>query len=154
MPYLPGQGETGAWSAWQPHCVGAVPTPGPSGRNPEKSMAYVDGFCAAVPADRRAAYLDHAAVSAAVFRDHGALRVTECWGDDVPEGAQTSFPMAVRAEAGEVVVFSWVEWPSREARDAGWAAIMADPRMDPAANPMPFDGKRLIYGGFQVILDA
>jgi uncharacterized protein YbaA (DUF1428 family) len=118
------------------------------------SMGYVDGFCAAVPADRRAAYLDHAAVMAAVFRDHGALRVTECWGDDVPEGAQTSFPMAVRAEAGEVVVFSWVEWPSREARDAGWSAIMADPRMDPTANPMPFDGKRLIHGGFQVVLDA
>ncbi len=79
--------------------------------------------------------------------------MVECWGDDVPEGKLTSFPMAVKKEENETVVFSWVVWPSREVRDEGWKNLMADPRMASDANPMPFDGKRLIYGGFQTILD-
>ena len=78
----------------------------------------------------------------------------ECWGDDVPEGKVTSFTLAVKREASESVVFSWITWPSREARDEAWKKLMADPRMQPGAMSMPFDGKRLIYGGFQVILDV
>ncbi len=117
-------------------------------------MDYVDGFVAAVPSARREAYRQHAEAAAAVFREHGALRVVECWGDDVPEGRLTSFPMAVKREADETVVFSWIVWPSRAARDAGMKKVMADPRVQPDVNPMPFDGKRLIYGGFEIIVDA
>lgn len=117
-------------------------------------MHYVDGFVAAVPSANREAYLQHARVSAALFKEFGALSVTDCWGDDVPEGKVTSFPLAVKREAGETVVFSWVTWPSREVRDQGWRRIESDPRMRPENLPMPFDGKRLIYGGFQVLLQA
>lgn len=117
-------------------------------------MAYVDGFVAAVPSANRDAYLRHAAIAAAVFREHGALQVVECWGDDVPDGTLTSFPMAVRKEPDETVVFAWITWPSRTARDEGMRKVMADPRLQPATNPMPFDGKRMIYGGFEMLLDA
>lgn len=117
-------------------------------------MNYVDGFVAAVPTANRDAYLNHAERAAALFKEFGALSVVECWGDDVPEGKLTSFPLAVKREADETVVFSWVTWPSRAVRDAGWEKLMADPRMSPAAIPMPFDGKRLIYGGFQMIMQA
>lgn len=116
-------------------------------------MTYVDGFVAAVPVANREKFRKHAEDAAVVFREHGALKVVECWGDDVPEGKLTSFPMAVQRKEDEAVVFSWVLWPSREARDAGMKQIMADPRMQPEANPMPFDGKRLIYGGFEVIVE-
>lgn len=117
-------------------------------------MAYVDGFAAAVPEASREAYRAHCTLAAAVFREHGATRVVECWEDDVPEGVRTSFPLAVQRAPGECVVFSWVEWPDRAARDAGMAKAFADPRMQPEANPMPFDGKRLIHGGFAVMLDV
>ena len=118
-------------------------------------MTYVDGFVLAVPSARRAAYRAHAAQFAAVFKEHGALSVVECWGDDVPEGKLTSFPMAVKLEADETVVFSWMTWPSKQARDEGWKAIMADPRMPkPGSADMPFDGKRMIFGGFDVLLEA
>jgi uncharacterized protein YbaA (DUF1428 family) len=80
--------------------------------------------------------------------------VVECWGDDVPDGKVTSFPMAVKCEPGETVVFSWIVWPSREVRDAGMAKVLADPRVQPEVNPMPFDGKRVIYGGFEVVVEA
>lgn len=117
-------------------------------------MNYVDGFVIAVPEANRDAYLKVANDAAQVFRDHGALRVVECWGDDVPEGKVTSFPMAVKREPGETVVFSWIEWPSREVRDEGLKRSMADPRMqrmDPKS--MPFDGMRVIFGGFRTIVD-
>jgi uncharacterized protein YbaA (DUF1428 family) len=117
-------------------------------------MDYVDGFVAAVPTTHREAYRKHAEAAAAVFKEHGALRVVECWGDDVPEGKLTSFPMAVKRQANETVIFSWIVWPSRAARDAGMKKVMADPRVQPDVNPMPFDGKRLIYGGFEIIVDA
>jgi uncharacterized protein YbaA (DUF1428 family) len=116
-------------------------------------MAYVDGFVAAVPVKNREEYRTHAARAAAVFKEHGALAVVECWGDDVPEGKLTSFPMAVKREENEAVVFSWITWPSRQARDEGMKRAMDDPRLRPEANPMPFDGKRMIYGGFEVIVD-
>ena len=115
---------------------------------------YIDGFVAAVPTANREAYRKHAEAAAVVFKDHGALKLVECWGDDVPDGKLTSFPMAVKKQSDETVVFSWIAWPSREARDAGMKKVMDDPRIKPEANPMPFDGKRLIYGGFSVLVDT
>ncbi len=114
-------------------------------------MDYVEGFVAAVPTKNRDDYIRHASEAARIFKEHGALRLVECWGDDVPTGDKTSFPQAVQCGADETVVFSWALWPSREARDAGMTKIMNDPRM--RDNPMPFDGSRPIYGGFQMILD-
>ncbi|MCW5624927.1 MAG: DUF1428 domain-containing protein [Burkholderiales bacterium] len=117
-------------------------------------MNYVDGFVAAVPTANRDGYRKHAEAAAAVFKECGALKVVECWGDDVPDGKLTSFPMAVKRRDDETVVFSWIVWPSRELRDTGMKKAMADPRLSAATNPMPFDGKRLIYGGFQMIVEA
>lgn len=115
-------------------------------------MAYIDGFVAAVPNANREAYRKHAEDAAKVFKEYGAEQVMECWGDDVPEGKVTSFPMAVQRMDDETVVFSWIVWPSKEARKTAWDKVMADPRMQPDKNPMPFDGKRLIYGGFEPIV--
>ena len=117
-------------------------------------MNYVDGFVIAVPTAKREAYRQLAQDASAVFKEYGALNVVECWGDDVPEGKLTSFPLAVKREPDEVVVFSWVVWPSRAKRDEGMSKVMADPRLQPEAMTMPFDGKRLIYGGFEVIVDV
>jgi uncharacterized protein YbaA (DUF1428 family) len=116
-------------------------------------MPYVDGFVIPVPKANREAYVRLAKQAAAVFKEYGALRVVECWGDDVPEGKITSFPMAVKKQADETVVFSWIIWPSRAVRDEGSKKVMADPRMQPGED-MPFDGKRLIYGGFEMILES
>lgn len=115
-------------------------------------MDYIDGFVVAVPKANKDKYIQHAREAAVIFREHGALRLVECWEDDVPEGQVTSFPMAVKREPGEAVVFSWIAWPSREARDAGMAKVFADPRMDHL--DMPFDGRRMIFGGFRMIVDA
>ena len=117
-------------------------------------MAYVDGFVVAVPKENRDVYKKHAEEAAILFREYGALQLVECWGDDVPQGKVTSFPMAVKAKDDETVVFSFITWPSRKVRDEGMKKVMADPRVQPDKNPMPFDGKRLIYGGFEVIVDA
>jgi uncharacterized protein YbaA (DUF1428 family) len=117
-------------------------------------MSYVDGFVAAVPTANREIYKKHVEAASVVFKEHGALTMVECWGDDVPDGHTTSFPMAVKRKDDETVVFSWITWPSRAARDEGMRKVMADPRLRPDVNPMPFDGKRLIYGGFEVILSA
>ncbi len=116
-------------------------------------MSYFDGFVLAVPVAGRDDYRRLAERAAEVFRAHGALRVVEAWGDDVPEGETTSFTMAVKRTPDEAVVFSWIEWPSREARDAGMKASMEDPRMkmDPAT--LPFDGRRMIFGGFASLVD-
>jgi uncharacterized protein YbaA (DUF1428 family) len=115
---------------------------------------YIDGFVAAVPTANRDAYREHAEAAAVVFKEYGALKLVECWGDDVPDGKLTSFPLSVKKQADETVVFSWITWPSREARDAGMQKVMADPRVKPENNPMPFDGKRLIYGGFSILVDT
>jgi uncharacterized protein YbaA (DUF1428 family) len=116
-------------------------------------MAYVDGFVVPVRTSEREAYRKLAADAAAIFKEHGATSVTECWGEDVPEGKVTSFPMAVKLEPGETVVFAWIAWPSKAARDAGNQKAMADPRMKPP-DPMPFDGKRMFWGGFETIVEA
>lgn len=117
-------------------------------------MTYVDGFVIAVPTKNKEIYKTLAEKTAVVFKEYGALKVVECRGDDVPEGKVTSFPMAVKCEPDETVVFSWILWPSREVRDQGMAKVMADPRLQPDQNPMPFDGKRMIYGGFEMIVEV
>ena len=115
-------------------------------------MNYIDGFVVAVPTAKREAYLKQAELAAAVFKEHGALRAVECWGDDVPAGKLTSFPLAVQCKEDETVEFSWIAWPSRSVRDEGMKKVMDDPRMKNTT--MPFDGKRMIYGGFEMILDV
>ena len=115
-------------------------------------MAYIDGFVIAVPTANRDAFLAHARALDPVFLELGATRVVEAWGDDVPHGQVTDFHRAVAATAEETVAFSWVEWPDKATRDAAMKKMMEDPRMDPANNPMPFDGKRMIFGGFSVVL--
>ncbi len=112
---------------------------------------YIDGFVIPVRKDNKDAYLKMARMAAEIWKDHGAIDIIECWGDDVPDGKLTSFPMAVKLEPDEVVVFSWVTWPSKEARDAGNEKVMADPRMNPENMEMQFDGKRMIYGGFTLL---
>lgn len=117
-------------------------------------MAYVDGFVAAVPKANREKFKQHAESAAAIFKENGALSLAECWGDDVPDGTVTSFPMAVKLKEDETVVFSWIVWPDKATRDAGMATFMNDPRMQPDVNPMPFDGQRAIFGGFEMIVKA
>ena len=117
-------------------------------------MTYIDGFVIPVPKAKREAYLKMSRDVTPVYKEHGALKVVECWGDDVPEGKLTSFPLAVKCEPDETVVFSWIVWPSRAARDEGNRRVMADPRMQPGPDGMPFDGKRLIWGGFEMVSEA
>lgn len=116
-------------------------------------MSYIDGFIVPVPTANKAAYKKHAELGVQVFKDCGATRVVECWGNDVPEGKVTSFPLAVKCKEDETVVFGWITWPSKEARDAGMKKAMEDPRLHPDNNPMPFDGMRMIYGGFEPLID-
>jgi len=116
-------------------------------------MNYVDGFVVACPRNCKQEFVEHARLHDSVFMEKGALRVVECWGDDVPHGNLTDFHRAVNAEGEEVVLFSWIEWPDKPTRDAAMESMMssgreADPRTDPAKNPMPFDGRRMIFGGF------
>ena len=110
-------------------------------------MSYIDGFLVPVPIANKAAYQKMAAEAAIVYGEYGALQVMECWGDDLPKGTDTDMLMAVKAEEGENVVFSWIVWPSKEARDVGNEKVMADPRMQ-FTDELPFSGKRLIWGGF------
>ncbi len=120
-------------------------------------MSYIDGFVIAVPTANKQKFIDHAAQGNTVFMEYGALRVVECWADDVPDGNLTDFRKAVQAADDEAVAFSWIEWPDKATREAAFAKMMdpdnADPRMDPARNPMPFDGKRMIFGGFMPVFE-
>jgi uncharacterized protein YbaA (DUF1428 family) len=116
---------------------------------------YIDGFLAPITAGTSAEeYRAFAAKAAPIFKEHGATRVVEGWGDDVPHGTLTDFYRAVAATEGETVVFSWIEWPDKETRDAGMKKVMEDPRMPSPTDPMPFDGKRMIFGGFACLVDA
>ncbi len=120
-------------------------------------MSYIDGFVIAVPTANKQKFIDHAGLVDIIFTDLGATRVVECWADDVPEGETTDFRKAVQATADESVVFSWIEWPDKETRDGAMKKMMSedfkDERMDMEKNPMPFDGKRLIFGGFKPVVD-
>lgn len=124
-------------------------------------MTYIDGFVIACPEANRDKFIEHARLGDAVFMELGALRIVECWGDDVRDGHTTDFRRAVQAQDGEAVLFSWIEWPDKATRDAAMARMQemmtdpgkVDPRMDPEKNPMPFDGKRLIFGGFVPVVE-
>jgi uncharacterized protein YbaA (DUF1428 family) len=119
----------------------------------ERALTYIDGFIIAVPTSRKDEFIQHANDGDSVFREHGATRVVECWGDEVPVGKVTDFRRAVQAQPDETVVFSWIEWPDKGTRDAAMEKVMSDPRMQPDKNPMPFDGKRMIYGGFDPVVE-
>jgi uncharacterized protein YbaA (DUF1428 family) len=120
-------------------------------------MSYIDGFVIAVPKANKEKFIHHAMTADGMFIEMGAIRVLECWADDVPNGKLTDFRMAVKATEDEDVVFSWIEWPDKETRDKSYAQMMdpnnKDPRMDKEKNPMPFDGMRMIYGGFRPVVD-
>ena len=120
-------------------------------------MSYIDGFLVAVPTAKKQEYIDHARLGGSIFTDLGATRIVESWGDDVPEGKVTDFGKAVHAKEDESVVFAWIEWPDKATRDAAMKTMMSedfnDERMDPEKNPAPFDGQRLIYGGFEPIVE-
>lgn len=114
---------------------------------------YVMSFVAAVPTAQKDAYLEHCQNAAEIFKSHGALRVVELWGDAVPEGTKTSYPMAVAAKPDETVVTGWQEWPDKATCDANMEKAMSDPRLTEMGE-MPFDGARLIYGGFETLVDV
>ena len=118
---------------------------------------YIDGFVIAVPTANKQKFIDHAKYADSAFVDMGAIRIVECWADDVKDGKTTDFRKAVKAEENESVVFSWIEWPDKATRDAAMDKMMSedfdDPRMDMEKNPMPFDGKRLIFGGFAPVAE-
>ncbi len=115
-------------------------------------MAYVEGFLVPVPVANRDAYLELAARAAPLFREYGALEVVECWGADLPGGKVTDFRMAVKAEADETVVFSWIVYPSKAVRDDAVQKVFTDPRMQIEGMEMPFSGQRMVFGGFDMIL--
>jgi uncharacterized protein YbaA (DUF1428 family) len=117
-------------------------------------MAYIDGFVIPAPTADKEKFLEHARRMDTIFLEFGATRVMEAWGDDVPDGKQTDFKRAVQAKDDETVVFSWVEWPDKATRDAAMEKFRNDPRIKDSMNePMPFDGKRMIFGGFAPALD-
>ena len=119
-------------------------------------MSYVDGFVIPVPTDKKDVFIRHAREMDQIFMDMGAIRILECWGDDVPKGKVTDFASAVQAAEEETVCFSWIEWPDKATRDAVFAKMetlmKTDDRFNPEKNPMPFDGKRMIFGGFAPVV--
>lgn len=114
---------------------------------------YVEGFVTAVPKDNRKAYIDHAGMAAKRFKELGATRVVECWQNDIPHGKNTDFFGAVKAKDDEDILFSWIEYPSKEVRDEVQTKMMEDPEMQRLGKEMPFDASRMIYGGFEPIVD-
>ena len=117
-------------------------------------MPYIDGFVIACAKANKDKFIAHAETTDALFIEYGATRIMECWEDDVPDGDTTDFRRAVKAKDDEAVLFSWVEWPDKATRNKAMETMMEDPRMDPEKNPMPFDSKRMIYGGFTPVYSA
>jgi uncharacterized protein YbaA (DUF1428 family) len=119
-------------------------------------MSYIDGFVIAVPKANKEKFTHHAQTADPAFMELGATRVLECWEDAVPDGKVTDFRRAVQAKEDEAVVFSWVEWPDKTTRDAGMKQMMndmeSDPRINSEKNPMPFDGMRMVFGGFAPVV--
>ena len=120
-------------------------------------MAYIDGFVIPLPTQNKEAFVQVAKTYDQMLMDMGATRIVECWGNDVPRGKVTDFYGAVDATPDETVVFSWVEWPDKATRDAAMekmkVLMQEDPAMNPETNPCPFDGGRLIFGGFEPVLE-
>jgi uncharacterized protein YbaA (DUF1428 family) len=116
-------------------------------------MTYVMGFVVAVPAANKEAYRKHATEALPIFKEFGATRMVEAWGGDIPDGKVTDFKGAVQAKPDEAVLFSWIEYPDKATADAANQKMMADPRMDAMGANMPFDGKRMIYGGFSSLIE-
>jgi len=116
-------------------------------------MTYFEGFIVPVPEGNKDAYLKHAAAFAPLVRKVGVERMVESWDSDVPEGKVTDFRKAVDAQPGEKIVYSWFEYPDRQARDAANEKFMSDPQMAEMGKDMPFDGKRMIMGGFEAIVE-
>ena len=119
----------------------------------EGGGGFVDGWVVPVPTDKKDAYRELAERNAKYFREYGATRLVEAFGDDVQKGQVTDYYRAVKAEDGESVVFAFIEWPDKQTRDQAWEKIMKDERMQPQGD-MPFDGKRMFWGGFDKIVDT
>ncbi|NSX55432.1 DUF1428 domain-containing protein [Parasulfitobacter algicola] len=115
-------------------------------------MSYISGFLLAVPTANKDEYKKHAEAAWPIFKDYGCLSCHENWGVDVQDGKVTSFPMAVKKEDNETVVFSWMIWPDKKTADDGWEKMMNDPRMEQLAE-MPYDGMRMMWGGFEPLVD-
>ena len=119
---------------------------------------YIDGYVMVVPQANKAAFIAHVQQSIPIYKEYGALRVVDCWADDLPGGLASgrinSYGNAVQLEEGESIVFSWIEWPTKAMRDAAWPLIVRDPRMSTDANPLPYDYKRMLRGGFQAIVNG
>ena len=115
-------------------------------------MSYVTGFLIPVKTENKERYIESARVSWPLFKEFGALEQMETWGDNVPAGKVTGFDLAVKLEPDEVVVFSWLKWPDKETADVAWQKMMEDPRFE--AMDVPFDGKRMMWGGFQPIFES
>jgi uncharacterized protein YbaA (DUF1428 family) len=115
---------------------------------------YVEGFVVAVPKENKEKYVKQATEAADMFKKLGATRVVECWQSDVPHGKKTDFFGAVQAKENEEILFSWIEYPDKNTRDKATESMMKDPRMEEWSKAMPFDGSRMIFGGFESILDV
>ncbi len=142
MAEMPFDGKRMIWSGFELlHQEGAGGTAG-----------YIDGVVLPVPADKKDAYLDYCKAADAAMLEAGATRVVDGWGDDLLEGKQTDYHRATHRKGDETVVFSWIEWPDKQTRDKGWERLMQDERL--SGHDRPFDGKRMMFGGFVPIVDA
>ena len=146
-------GWEAGWNAATDQLDALAQTLVPTETEPQQ-LPYVDGFLLAIPTANKEVYRQYAQDAAVVFKEHGALSLVECWGDDVPVGKINSMHSAVLRKDGETVVFSWITWPDKATRDAGMQKVFADPRSAATMANMPFDGSRMIYGGFEMIVNA
>ena len=146
-------GWEAGWNAATDQLDALAQTMVPTETEPQQ-LPYVDGFLLAIPTANKEVYRQYAQDAAVVFKEHGALSLVECWGDDVPVGKINSMHTAVLRKDGETVVFSWITWPDKATRDAGMQKVFADPRSAATMANMPFDGSRMIYGGFEMIVNA